>query len=86
MPGKNIWTAGNDLAKEGQWMWAGNNQAFNYTQWSTIVDPEEGIVKQPDNKKGKEHCLVLSHQNNYEWDDKNCNEEFYYFICEYKIL
>ena len=86
MPGQHIWTGGNDLAKEGEWMWAGNNQAFNYTQWRMVVDPDKGIVQQPDNDNGDEHCMVLSHLDNYNWNDYECNKKYYYFICEYKIL
>ena len=85
MPGNHIWTGGNDLAKEGSFIWPGSNQLFNYTQWQVKVDPERGLVKQPDNADNREHCVHLDHQHNYDWDDNACMETLY-FVCEYKIL
>ncbi len=87
MPGEHIWTGGNDLAKEGTWMWAGINEPFNYTAWREHVDPDKGIVKQPDNEGDEgEHCMHLYHLDNYSWNDDKCSKKYFYFICEYKIL
>lgn len=68
-------------------MWAGHNEPFSYTNWRQVVDPDKGIVQQPDNDDEKEHCMHLFHLDNYKWNDANCQQDnYYYFICEYKIL
>ena len=84
MSGNHIWTGANDVAKESQWLWAGQNTALNYTKWTSYPVPGKGKVQQPDNIGGYENCVHLYHILDYGWNDASCLSE-YYFICEYKL-
>ena len=80
-----MWTGGNDIAREGEWMWAGLNLPFNETQWLLYPHKREGDVQMPDNHQGQEHCVHLFHLHDYEWNDIYCGYE-YYFACEFKLI
>ncbi|XP_075155711.1 salivary C-type lectin 2-like [Haematobia irritans] len=70
----NIWIGGNDNAKTGQFVWIKTNKQFDYANWAP---------RQPDNKEGKEHCVMLWSEHNYLWNDGNCLSKLVY-VCEKK--
>ena len=78
LPGRHLWTGGNDFSEEGVWLWAGTGEAVNYTKWVTGAD------SQPNNEGGPEHCIKLSYRSRYDWNDKDCKSP-YYSICEYEL-
>ena len=72
----SIWTGGNDLETEGAWIWAATGEPFQHNQW---------ITDQPNNQDNKQHCLELSSNGRYLWNDDLCSRQNN-FICEYKLI
>ncbi|KAK7476648.1 hypothetical protein BaRGS_00032123 [Batillaria attramentaria] len=69
-----IWLGGTDRVVEGQWMWAGSNTPFSFTDWN----PGE-----PNNARS-EQCLNLWRwQGVYGWNDFKCAFSII-FLCEKK--
>ena len=67
------WTAGNDLQREGQFVWAGTNDLIvEYTDWS----PSE-----PNQNGGEEDCIAFFPVQDFHWNDEHCNVNAF-FICE----
>ena len=64
------WMGGNDLLKEGQWVWQQSGKPFIYTNWNP---------GQPTNLNGEEHCL--QYMNEIKWNDAPCHNQYVY-ICE----
>ncbi|CAH1772722.1 unnamed protein product [Owenia fusiformis] len=77
MKGFDYWIGANDLIQEGQFIWVGTNKPLSYTTWADINGP------QPDNNKGKEHCVHLRDIHDLNWNDINCFEYEFRSICEY---
>lgn len=72
----SFWTAGNDLAYEGEFHWLSNGKIIEYTNW------EDGEPNNLPNGKETENCIVMHHGFGYRWDDVACKARFYHFICE----
>lgn len=69
----SYWTSGNDLVKEGHWVWA-NNEEMEYNGWG----PGE-----PNNARGA-NCLALHSIELFKFNDDYCNTSQNRFICEMK--
>ena len=64
---------GTDDGDEGQWTWNSTGKELEYTNW---------LPGQPDNFKGREHCLTLrGHYYNSLWNDYPCDMELP-FVCQ----
>uniref|UniRef100_A0A1A9WW81 C-type lectin domain-containing protein n=1 Tax=Glossina brevipalpis TaxID=37001 RepID=A0A1A9WW81_9MUSC len=67
------WLSGNDLASEGNFVWANTGQPMNYTLWST---------GQPNHFKDNEHCVNLWVSGGlFTMNDLDCKRHNF-FICE----
>lgn len=69
--GNKWWFGFNDIASEGNFVWAGNNGS-GYTNWH----PSE-----PNNSGGNEDCAQLRRYGIATWNDEPCSASFNY-ICE----
>ena len=67
----NHWMGGNDLLKEGQWVWQQSGKIVIYTNWKS---------GEPGNSYGGEDCLMYW-TNNAQWNDARCSNVHLY-ICE----
>lgn len=68
----NAWLGGSDWTQEGMWFWEPDGDLIQYSNFA------DG---QPDNKHGQ-NCLKRANYNqNYQWNDKDCDESYPY-ICE----
>ena len=63
---------GNDIVGEGNWTWAYTHEPFDYTDWA----PGE-----PNSLKGDQDCLQIQGNQDYHWDDVECDVKHNY-ICE----
>lgn len=71
--GELFWISANDLESEGRFKWLSNGLPMIYTSWS---------AGQPDNFKGKEHCVELwRKKDQFLMNDRNCYKVSH-FICE----
>lgn len=73
--GSSVWIGGNDIAVEGQWVWADGTPfpaagSGGYNVWA----PNE-----PNNAGNSEDCLVFRYDN--YWNDANCGRR-YMSVCE----
>ncbi|XP_048251465.1 perlucin-like isoform X2 [Haliotis rufescens] len=60
---ESYWLGATDLNLEGRWLWEGRRPMV-YSNWSP---------HQPDNYKGREHCLEMRRSySNYLWNDVPC--------------
>ena len=66
---QDIWLGGNDLAKEGTWVWS-DGTPWDYSDWSS---------GQPDNGGSNQDCLK-GNWRNLQWDDDFVHEK-YLFLC-----
>ncbi|XP_048251360.1 perlucin-like [Haliotis rufescens] len=75
---ESYWLGATDLNLEGRWLWEGRRPMV-YSNWSP---------HQPDNYKGREHCLEMRRSySNYLWNDVPCyafNGKSH-FICEKEV-
>ena len=67
----SYWTSGNDIAKEGTWVW-GNNEEMDFTYWW----PGEP------NGHRNSNCLDLLSLEFFMFNDDDCNLTKNRFICE----
>ena len=67
----NHWMGGNDLSKEGQWVWQQSNKPLTYTNW---------LAGEPSNLHGGEDCLMYFRALG-SWNDARCINVHLY-ICE----
>ena len=59
------WIGLSDLVSKGNFAWHHSNTPLgDYTNWA----PE-----QPDNTKNTEDCVHLLHDNDWKWNDVNCD-------------
>ncbi|KAL3871274.1 hypothetical protein ACJMK2_039281 [Sinanodonta woodiana] len=68
----HYWTAGNDIIKEGDWVWTPLNVPIRYAAW---------YVEEPNNWKGQEHCAEIDIDRHFKMNDHNCQMDFF-SICE----
>ncbi|KAI9579507.1 C-type lectin 37Db-like [Glossina fuscipes] len=69
------WVSGNDLASEGNFVWANTGTSMNYSLWSR---------EQPDNYNRGENCVhVCLYDHGYKMNDWECRHESN-FICEHE--
>ena len=70
-----MWIGGNDIVKEGTFVWVANGQTTTYLNWGPM---------QPNNRWGNENCVIISKDTaygfDYTWGDDLCTKEFRY-IC-----
>lgn len=67
------WTGGNDIVKEGQWVWV-DGSPMSYTSWHS---------GEPNDAGGNEDCMQLFRYGlDYTWNDEPCSSPFR-FICEH---
>ena len=70
----SFWVGGTDLVKENLWMWATSQRRITSSRFS---DWERN---QPDNYRGKEHCMEIYIKTD-KWNDRACHD-WKKFICE----
>ncbi|XP_063417275.1 galactose-specific lectin nattectin-like [Mytilus trossulus] len=70
------WLGGTDQQKEGVWIWSHSQNVITFSDWAK---------RQPDNYKGREHCLELWNNNGLYWNDCPCHE-LRRFVCEKDLL
>uniref|UniRef100_A0A1B6G9L9 C-type lectin domain-containing protein n=1 Tax=Cuerna arida TaxID=1464854 RepID=A0A1B6G9L9_9HEMI len=69
-----FWTAGTDLAREGEWYWMTTGLSIDgFTDWHTT---------QPDNIDNREHCLGFADRSDKKWHDADCKNILTPFVCE----
>lgn len=66
------WIAGTDLGSEGSFVWISTNEPVGYRNF---------YKNQPDNYKGREHCLEIGRYGGVQWNDAPCDLK-QQFICE----
>uniref|UniRef100_A0A182MQ36 C-type lectin domain-containing protein n=1 Tax=Anopheles culicifacies TaxID=139723 RepID=A0A182MQ36_9DIPT len=78
-----LWTSGNDLGEEHQFIWTSTGDRIVFDRWS-VGEPNHVKL----NDCTIEHCVVLQHYEpplpggaNYSLDDRFCQNE-YFFMCE----
>ncbi|XP_054912736.1 galactose-specific lectin nattectin-like [Poeciliopsis prolifica] len=64
------WVGGHDSAQEGYWMWTDGSN-FILKSWGPL---------EPDNKQGKEHCLLMNSSEQDHTADEICSKKFPY-VC-----
>uniref|UniRef100_A0A3B3CV67 Galactose-specific lectin nattectin-like n=2 Tax=Oryzias melastigma TaxID=30732 RepID=A0A3B3CV67_ORYME len=64
------WIGGSDAQQNGIWFWSDGSN-YQYTNWCR---------GQPNNFRGKQHCLQLSFTDKRCWDDAECGRRLP-FIC-----
>ncbi|KAJ8953329.1 hypothetical protein NQ318_012124 [Aromia moschata] len=70
----DFWSSGTRLLDGTTWMWMSTARPMTYQKWGPF---------EPNNKN--DHCILLTKtDNDYIWNDKNCNCR-YFFVCE-KLL
>lgn len=70
-----IWIDGNDIKKEGEWIWSYNGEPINLKFWQN-GEP---------NGKRSENCLMISkYGNKWNWNDAPCKNS-YYFVCQKEV-
>ncbi|KAL3871304.1 hypothetical protein ACJMK2_039311 [Sinanodonta woodiana] len=69
------WTAGNDIIKEGHYVWTPWNVPIRYANW---------YINEPNNQNNEEHCVDLASHRYFQMNDNNCDLNCY-FICEINI-
>ena len=70
-PTISYWTSGNDIAKEGTWVW-GNNEEMEFTYWFP-GEPKEHRLS---------NCMALQSHENFMLNDDHCDTRKNFFICE----
>ena len=73
----SYWIGGTDKEQEGKWRWT-DGSAWDFTQWPTKLH------KEPNNFKGREHCLLMTAWSKKGWTDRNCDSSAR-FICSRSI-
>nr|QNH85696.1 C-type lectin 4 [Anadara sativa] len=68
----HTWIGGNDIGREGLWVWERTGEHFKFTKWHT---------GQPDNDKNNGHCLLMDAGYGFAWNDITCVNS-YSFVCE----
>ncbi|KAK3099724.1 hypothetical protein FSP39_008583 [Pinctada imbricata] len=75
-----IWTRGNDIVKEGSYVWAGthgNPTPITYSNWHP---------GQPNNIGGVQDCVTIQYPTqDFQWGDENCGDA-HAFICEAEYI
>ena len=69
--GASIWLGGNDLEREGNWIWQSSGNDIEYTRFQT-GEPNGGMY---------ENCLTVSQENGV-WGDWVCTNTLNLHICE----
>ena len=69
-----FWVDGDDIKKEGIWIWDENHSLVNYTNWGP---GEPSGIWGPN----REDCMVLWGPFNFAWGDYLCYLKSH-FICE----
>uniref|UniRef100_A0A1B6FE09 C-type lectin domain-containing protein n=1 Tax=Cuerna arida TaxID=1464854 RepID=A0A1B6FE09_9HEMI len=68
-----FWTAGTDLAREGEWYWMTTGLPIDsFLDWHT---------SQPNNYENREHCLCFECVDK-KWHDFDCKQLVAPFVCE----
>ena len=73
-----FWIGLNDKFREGQWF---------FTDMRRLRPELTGLWadNEPNNKDGKEHCVMWPHGSAGKWNDAKCNNK-YSFICEIELF
>ncbi len=69
----DVWLGGNDRAVEGTFVWD-NGEPLVYEGWRT-GEPNDGT-------DAGEDCMIMELDNGGTWDDRNCVNDIYGYICE----
>ncbi|XP_054457403.1 ladderlectin-like [Anoplopoma fimbria] len=59
---KQTWVGGSDAQEEKQWFWT-DGTPFRYMNWCD---------REPNNSRGRQHCLQVNHGAEKCWDDVEC--------------
>ncbi|XP_052788105.1 thrombospondin-2-like isoform X2 [Mya arenaria] len=70
-----VWTGGNDISKEGHYVWDGSRTAINYTHWAP-GQPDGNNTHRPSHD-----CIKVTSAH---WFDESCTNT-HHFICEQKF-
>ncbi|XP_074518091.1 ladderlectin-like [Halichoeres trimaculatus] len=71
---KEAWIGGSDAHQEGLWLWTDGSHV-SYTNWC----PGE-----PNNSRGRQHCMQMNFSDEKCWDDLSCGERRP-FVCAKRI-
>ncbi|XP_071960017.1 C-type lectin-like [Antedon mediterranea] len=76
----NLWIGFNDIEHEGVWQWTTNSEEdSNFQNWAS---------HQPNNFNGaafdkyNADCATIKCSNSHFWNDRNCVDIYYSFVCE----
>ena len=69
----DVWLGGNDRVVEMLWAWV-NAEPFIYDNWRD-GEPNDG-------GDAGEDCMVMELDNGGTWDDRNCVNRLYGYVCE----
>ncbi|XP_075948408.1 ladderlectin-like [Anarhichas minor] len=62
---KSTWIGGSDAQEENKWFWS-DGTSFSYMYW---------CKGEPNNLRGRQHCLHMNHGAGKCWDDIQCSYE-----------
>ncbi|VDI06856.1 Hypothetical predicted protein [Mytilus galloprovincialis] len=69
-----VWVDGSDEGKEGNWTWNNPMETILLDYWGP---------NRPDNFGSGQDCMIYRYFNGeYLWDDKECTDNDYPFICD----
>lgn len=72
-----VWTSGSNNGGEKRFYWISTGDKVDYKNWRR--GQPDGMDR--GDKLGTDHCLQVSPEDGYDWNDSTCFTKLY-FICE----